>query len=68
MVKGNNKVIIYQKIKELKDEIEKRNIRVIGAYLFGSNVNGKKMNGAILMSISNRTPLRSKNLLKITPW
>ena len=41
MVKGNNKIIIYQKIKELIDEIAKRNIRVIGAYLFGSYVNGK---------------------------
>jgi len=41
MVKRKDKKLIYQTIQRYLFELEKRNIRVKGAYLFGSYIDGK---------------------------
>lgn len=41
MVKGKDKKLIYKTIEKYVDELRKRNIDVVEAYLFGSHAKGK---------------------------
>ena len=41
MAKGKDKKLIYKLIKKYVNELRKRNIDVVGAYLFGSYAQGK---------------------------